>query len=248
MINMKKITLSTLIALLFLASNSFAQFGKLIDKAKAVASGNSASASPFEIATALKQALEVGATKSAGLLSKPNGFFGNQALKILFPPEAQKVEATLRKAGFNKICDDAILSFNRAAEDAANTAKPIFVTAVKNMTVKDATNILMGNKDAATEYFKRNTADSLTKVFEPIVEKSIDKVGATNYYTDATTQYNKIPFTNKINTDLKAYVTQKAIEGLFKEIAAEELKIRENSAFRTTELMQKVFAIADKKY
>lgn len=244
---MKKTTFLALVAFFLTANTSFAQFGKLIDKAKTAASGTTATANPTEIATALKQALEIGATKSADLLSKENGFFANQAVKILFPPEALKAEATLRKLGLNKLCDDAILSFNRAAENAAIEAKPIFVTAVKNMTVKEASNILMGAKDAATTYFKQNTTDSLTKVFAPIVQKSMDKVGATQYYTDVANKYNKVPMVSKINPDLKGYVTQKAIEGLFMQIAAEELKIRESSAFRTTDLMKKVFAIADKK-
>lgn len=238
----------TLIVLLASISSTYAQFGKLVDKAKsAVAGAPAGGVNPTEIATALKQALELGATKSADLLSKENGFFGNQAIKVLFPPEALKAEATLRKLGLNKMCDDAILSLNRAAEDAAKEAKPIFVSAVKNMTVKDATNILMGSKDAATNYFKQTTTDSLTNVFAPVVQKSLDKVGATQYYSDVATRYNKVPMVSKINPDLKAYVTQKAIDGLFMQIAAEELKIRENSAFRTTDLMRKVFATADKK-
>lgn len=232
---------------LMAGSGAFAQFGKLLDKAKSAAAGNGISASPTDIATALKQALELGATKSADLLSAQNGFFANPSVKILFPPEAIKAEATLRKLGLNKMCDDAVLSFNRAAEDAAKTAKPIFVNAVKQMTIKDATNILMGANDAATTYFKNNTTDSLSKVFEPIVGNSIEKVGATRLYSDVAERYNKVPFANKINPDLKQYVTQKAIEGLFKQIAAEELKIRENSAFRTTDLMKKVFAQAEKK-
>jgi hypothetical protein len=236
-------------SVLFIVASTgvYAQFGKLVDKAKStVSSGSTAGANTLEIATALKQALEIGASKSADLLSSNNGFFGNQAVKILFPPEAQKAEATLRKLGLNQLCDDAILSFNRAAEDAAKTAKPIFVSAIKNMTVKDATGILMGSKDAATAYFKKNTTDSLANVFLPIIEKSIEKVGATKYYSAVVDRYNKVPLVTKLNPDLKAYITEKAIDGLFKEIAKEELKIRENKAFRTTELMQKVFAMSDK--
>jgi hypothetical protein len=233
---------------LFFSSNaSFAQFNKLIDKGKALVNTKNSSASITEIAEALKQALEAGTTKSADLLSKENGFFGNQAVKILFPPEAAKAEATLRKLGLNKLCDDAILSFNRAAEDAAIQAKPIFISAVKKMTLKDATNILMGENDAATAYFKKNTSDSLSKVFDPIIQASMDKVGATKYYADVAKSYNKVPMTTKINPDLKAYVTQKAMDGLFLQIAAEELNIRKNTAFRTTDLMKKVFAMADKK-
>ena len=244
---MNRKVVATIIVLMVSVSSSFAQLGKLVDKAKNAVVSPNGTANPTEIAAALKQALEVGATKSADLLSKENGFFGNQAIKVLFPPEALKAESTLRKLGLNKMCDDAILSLNRAAEDAAKEAKPIFVSAVKNMTVKDATNILMGSKDAATNYFKQTTTDSLTNVFAPVVQKSLDKVGATQYYSDVANRYNKVPMVSKINPDLKAYVTQKAIDGLFIQIAAEELKIRENSAFRTTDLMRKVFAIADKK-
>ncbi|MFC5283474.1 DUF4197 domain-containing protein [Pedobacter alpinus] len=240
--------IAVMMMLLMASSTAFAQVSKLLDKAKTVAKSTTAttSLSPTDIATALKQALQIGATKSADLLSTQNGFFGDQAVKILFPPEALKAEATLRKLGLNKMCDDAILSFNRAAEDAAKTAKPIFVNAVKQMTIKDATNILMGTNDAATNYFKKTTTDSLTSVFNPIVQNSIDKVGATKYYADVANRYNKVPFATKINPDLKDYITQMAIDGLFKKIAAEELKIRENSAFRPTDLMKKVFAQADK--
>lgn len=247
MIMKNKIYGIVLVGLILNSNASFAQFGKLIDKGKALVNTKNTATSTTEIAEALKQALEAGATKSADLLSKQNGFFGNQAVKILFPPEAIKAEATLRKLGLNKLCDDAILSFNRAAEDAAVQAKPIFISAVKKMSVKDATNILMGENDAATAYFKKNTADSLSKVFDPIIQASMDKVGATKYYTDVAKSYNKVPMTTKINPDLKAYVTQKAMDGLFLQIAAEELNIRKNSAFRTTDLMKKVFAMADKK-
>ena len=243
---MNRLKFIALVMFLTVSTSTFAQFGKLLDKAKAVATGNTTALNPSDIATAIKQALEQGTSKSADLLSKENGFFGNDAVKILFPPEALKAEATLRKLGLDKMCDDAILSFNRAAEDAAKQAKPIFISAVKNMTVTDAKNILIGSNDAATNYFKTNTTDSLSKVFDPIVEKSIEKVGATKYYSNVVDRYNKVPFVNKINPDLKAYVIQKAIDGLFKEIAQEELKIRENPAFRTTELMQKVFSSVKK--
>lgn len=243
---MNRLKFIALVVFLTVSTSTFAQFGKLLDKAKAVATGNTTALNSSDIATAIKQALEQGTSKSADLLSKENGFFGNDAVKILFPPEALKAEATLRKLGLDKMCDDAILSFNRAAEDAAKQAKPIFISAVKNMTVTDAKNILIGSNDAATNYFKTNTTDSLSKVFDPIVEKSIEKVGATKYYSNVVDRYNKVPFVNKINPDLKAYVIQKAIDGLFKEIAQEELKIRENPAFRTTELMQKVFSSVKK--
>ncbi|RKR81262.1 uncharacterized protein DUF4197 [Mucilaginibacter gracilis] len=200
--------------------------------------------STLEIGTALKQALEQGTTKSSDQLSTLNGFFGNAAVKILFPPEAQKVEKTLRSLGLNQLCDNVILSLNRAAEDAAGQAKPIFISAVKQMTLQDVTNILLGSNDAATQYFKRTTTASLTAAFKPITKKSLDKVGATRYYGDVATRYNKIPFAGKVNPDISDYVTQKAIDGLFLQIALEELNIRQNLAARTTPVLQKVFSFA----
>ncbi len=199
--------------------------------------------SNLEMVSGLKQALELGTDKSTSQLSAVNGFFGNAAIKLLFPPEAQKAENTLRKLGFNKLCDDVILSLNRAAEDAAGKAKPIFISAIKQMSVQDVANILLGSsKDAATQYFRRTTTDQLTSEFMPVIHNSLSKVGATRYYSQLATQYNRIPLTfNKINPDLDAYVTQKAIEGLFYRIALEELNIRSNFASRTTPLLQKVF-------
>ncbi|MBB5396415.1 DUF4197 domain-containing protein [Mucilaginibacter sp. AK015] len=200
----------------------------------------------FEINNGLKQALEIGTGKSSDQLSAVNGFFGNAAIKILFPPEAQKVEQTLRSIGLGKLADNVILSLNRAAEDAAVQAKPIFVNAIKQMTLTDVTNILLGSRDAATQYFKRTTTLQLSAKFKPVIQNSLNKVGATKYYTDAASAYNKIPLVSKINPDISDYVTQKAIDGLFVEIAKEELNIRQNLSARTTPLLQKVFAYYDK--
>ena len=201
-----------------------------------------------EIVSGLKQALEQGTLKSATQLSALNGYFGNAAIKVLMPPEAQKAEKTLRKLGFNKTCDDVILSLNRAAEDAAKQAAPIFVDAVKQMSVQDAANILTGSNDAATQYFKRTTTAALAAQFKPVIHTSLSKVGATNLYTQLAVQYNKIPLTfTKLNPDLDDYVTQKAIDGLFYQIALEELNIRQNLSARTTPLLQKVFGVLDKK-
>jgi hypothetical protein len=200
----------------------------------------------LEIGNGLKQALELGTSKSSDQLSTVNGFFGNAAVKILFPPEAQKVEKTLRSVGLGKLADNVILSLNRAAEDAAGQAKPIFVNAIKQMTLQDVTNILLGNQDAATQYFKRTTTAQLASSFKPIVSGSLNKVGATKYYSDAALAYNKVPFVTKVNTDIGDYVTQKAIAGLFVEIAQEELNIRQNLSARTTPLLQKVFGYYDK--
>ena len=203
--------------------------------------------STLEIGNGLKQALEIGTGKSSDQLSAVNGFFGNAAIKILFPPEAQKAEKTLRSLGMGKLCDNVILSLNRAAEDAAKQAKPIFVDAIKQMTLKDVTSILTGNPDAATQYFKRTTTTQLTGKFKPVIQGSLGKTNATKYYGDAALAYNKVPFVKKLNPDMSDYVTQKAIDGLFVEIAKEELNIRSNLGARTTPLLQKVFSFADKK-
>lgn len=202
--------------------------------------------SALEIGNGLKQALEIGTTKSSDQLSSVNGFFTNAAVKILFPPEAQKVERTLRSIGLSKLADNVILSLNRAAEDAAGKAKPIFVNAIKQMTLQDVTNILLGSQDAATQYFKRTATLQLAESFKPVVQASLNKVGATKYYGDAAAAYNKVPFASKVNPDISDYVTQKAISGLFVEIAQEELNIRQNLSARTTPLLQKVFSFYDK--
>lgn len=204
--------------------------------------------SNLEIGNALKQALQQGTAKSADQLSAVNGFFGNAAVKILFPPEAQKVENTLRDMGMNKLCDNVILSLNRAAEDAAKDAKPIFIDAIKKMTLQDVSGILLGKQDAATQYFKRTTTGALTVKFKPVIKASLDKVGATKYYGTAAGEYNKLPFLKHLNPDITDYATQKTIDGLFVEIAQEELKIRQNiPAARSTPLLQKVFNFADTK-
>lgn len=202
--------------------------------------------SNLEIGNALKQALEQATTKSTSQLSAVDGFFGNAAVKILFPPQAQKAERTLRGIGLNQLCDNVILSLNRAAEDAARQATPIFINAIKHMTLDDVSNILLGSQDAATQYFKRTTTADLAASFRPVIQVSLDKVGATKYYADAAKAYNKVPFVSKINPDLVDYATQKAIDGIFIQIAVEELNIRQNLHARPTALLQKVFSFADK--
>jgi len=202
--------------------------------------------SQLEISNGLKQALELGTGKSSNQLSAVDGFFKNAAIKILFPPEAQKVESTLRSIGLGKLADDVILSLNRAAEDAAAQAKPVFVNAIKQMTIQDVTNILLGQQDAATQYFKRTTTAQLAQNFQPIIQASLNKVGATKYYGDAAAAYNKIPLVGKVNPNISDYVTRQAIAGLFTVIAKEELNIRQNLSARTTPLLQKVFGYYDR--
>jgi hypothetical protein len=211
---------------------------------KKVASGDP---SATEIGSGLKEALEEGVSKGADRLSITDGFLKNMAVKILFPPEAEKAEKTLRSLGLNKLCDDMILSMNRAAEDAAKEAKPIFISAIKQMSVKDASNILLSNQqDAATQYFKTTTNDQLRTAFMPVIKTNLDKSGATKYWSDVASAYNKVPLVKKLNTDLNDYATQKTISGLFYEVAQEELKIRSNTSARNSPLLQKVFGYADK--
>ena len=219
---------------------SQAQLGNII---KQLPGGNPTA---VEMGLGIKQALELGTSRGADLLSAKDGFFGNLAVKIFFPPEAQKVEKTLRSIGLGSLADNVILSINRAAEDAAKEAKPIFLSAIKQMTITDATNILFGNKDAATEYFKRVTTAQLMDKFRPVILNSLNKVGATKYWGDAANQYNKIPLVKPVSTDLSGYVAQKAIDGMFIQVAQQELLIRDNLGARTTTLLQKVFGYADR--
>jgi hypothetical protein len=166
---------------------------------------------------------------------------------LLFPPEARKVEKALRGIGMNKACDDFILTINRAAELAAKEAKPLFISAIKEMSVQDASNILISDqKNAATSYFQRVTSTALAAKFKPVIQGSMDKTQATKYWSELSTAYNQIPLAGKVNTDLADYATQKAMEGLFLEIAQEELKLRENSGLRNSPLLKKVFGYADK--
>ncbi|UPK72189.1 DUF4197 domain-containing protein [Chitinophaga filiformis] len=196
--------------------------------------------SSAQIAAALKEALTIGTQNSANKLSAANGFFANAALKILMPPEAQKVESTLRSVGLGSVVDKAILSMNRGAEEAAKSATPIFVNAIKQMTITDALGILKGGNNAATNYFKDKTTAALTSAFKPVIGDALKKVDATKYWSDLFSVYNKFSST-PVNTDLTAYVTEKAIAGIFQEVALEEQKIRQDPAARVTDLLKTVF-------
>jgi uncharacterized protein DUF4197 len=193
-----------------------------------------------QIAEGLKQALTIGTQNSVNRLSAVDGFFANAAVKILMPPEAKNVEKTLRTFGLGSLVDRTVLSLNRAAEDAAKSATPIFVDAIKQMTITDALGILQGGDFAATNYFKEKTTASLTAAFSPVISKSLNKVDATKYWSDMFTAYNKFS-AKKVPTDLTAYVTQKAIDGIFYEVGLEEQKIRKDPAARVTDLLKQVF-------
>ncbi len=202
--------------------------------------GGSGALSNDEIIAGLKEALVVGTNNSTGKLSAADGFFRDAAVKLLMPEEAKKVEQRLRQIGMGKLVDDAILSMNRAAEDASKQAAPIFINAVKQMTVQDALGILRGADTAATGYLRKTTSPDLTAAFRPIIENSLQKTGATKYWKEVFDVYNK--FTLKpVNPDLSGYVTGKAIDGIFYYVADEEKQIRTNPAARVTDILKKVF-------
>lgn len=232
------------VAFAFISLNVSAQFGELLNKAKNIVEpgGSGQSLSNADIISGLKEALAVGTQKSVDQLSLTDGFLKNNAIKILMPQEARDAESTLRKLGLGNQVDEAIVAMNRAAEDAAKSAAPIFINAIKEITIQDGLSILKGNDSAATGYLRSKTISSLTTAFKPIVEESLVKVDATKYWKDVFTSYNKVPFVKKINPDLTAYVTDKALEGLFYQVALEEAKIRKDPAARVTDILKKVFA------
>jgi hypothetical protein len=195
-----------------------------------------------EAGEGIKEALGQGLVKAVLQLNKQDGFFKDAFYKILMPPDAKKIENTLRDLGMGKMVDKAILQINRGAEDAAGYAKPIFVDAIKNMTLSDAIGLVKNGDTSATHFFRVKTTDKLIAAFMPVIKASLDKVDATKYYGDVINTYNNFPTTlKKINPDLTSFVTAKATDALFDLVAKEELNIRQNIAARTTELLRKVF-------
>ena len=200
-----------------------------------------ASLTETDAANAIKEALNKGVDIGVKKVSKQDGFFLDPEIRIPFPKDMKKVEKKLRDLGMNQQIDQIIVSINRAAEDASTSAKPIFIKAIKDMSISDAKKIVNGNKSAATDYLRNSTYLSLSKEFQPIIRTSLQKVNATKYWKSLMRAYNKIPFIKKVNPDLEIYVTEKAIDGLFFMIEKEEKRIRENPKQRTTELLKKVF-------
>ena len=205
-------------------------------------SSGSSALSSLDISNGLKQALELGIAQGVDLLSQKDGYYGNSLAKILFPEPLQKVDNTLRSIGLGSLSDEGVKLLNRAAEDAVTEAKPIFINAVKNLSFSDATAILTGGKNAATDYLKKTTTQSLIQAFSPKIQASLGKVGADQVWSSIIDKYNAVPLVTKVNPDLTSYVTEKAIDGLFLQIAQKEEDIRTNVASRTTPLLQKVFA------
>jgi len=237
---MKKplIIFTCFLAIYFSACTS-AEVNKFIQGASEAALSNE------DVGNGLRDALVKGISTGADLAAKENGFFGNDLIQIPLPDELRKLESTMRRFGLGGEVNRVLLTLNRGAESAAREAKPLFIDAIRQLTIQDAFSILKGENDAATQYLKRSTSESLTDLFQPKIQASLDKVGATKNYSDLVNAYNALPTTQKIDPDLNAYVTKMAIDGLFKLIAIEELKIRENPAERTTAIMRRVFAAQD---
>ena len=223
-----------------LSTTTFAQFDKILNDAKKVLDPSKPLTSA-EVSSGLKEALINGITKGTDLTSKLDGYYKNPEIKIPFPPDVKKVEDKLRQLGMGSDVDKFVMTLNRGAEDAAKEAKPIFISAIKQMTIDDAFSILKGHPDAATQFLKKTTTVQLKEKFKPIVQTSLDKVSATKYYGDLVGNYNRVPFVSKVNPDLNEYATDMAIQGLFTMIAKEEKSIRQDPAARTTDLLKKVF-------
>lgn len=194
-----------------------------------------------EVAKGIKEALNKGIENGVNLLSAKDGYYKDLSVKIPLPNEAEQIEEKLRKIGQGQLIDNTIESINRAAEDAANSSKELFIKAIKELTLQDVMNILNGEQNAATTYLSNQTREDLVLKFKPIIEASLNNVGATKHWRTMISAYNKIPLVQKINPDLVNYATNKAIDGLFIKIEREEIDIRKNPGARTTDLLKKVF-------
>jgi len=195
-----------------------------------------------EAGLGIKEALGNGVTRAVKLLNQKDGFFGSSFYKILLPPEIQSAEKKMRALGLGKLFDDAVLQINRGAEEAVGSAGPIFGNAIRQMTLQDAVQIIQGPSNSATQYFRKKTDSYLSQTFTPVVRTSLEKTGATRYYTDLVQAYNKLPLIRKkLNPDLSGYVVGKTMDALFDQIGKEETEIRQNPVKRTSDLLKKVF-------
>jgi len=236
-------------AVFAIGTTTQAQFGKILDKAKETAetlkSGEMGSLTDGEIGNGLKEALNVGVKKAVTNLSKEKGYL-ESPYKILIPEDARQVTNKLKAVpGFNDVEKKLVNKMNEAAEIAAKKATPIFVNAIKSMSIQDAKNILLGDKNAATLYLKSNTFKSLYAEFMPVVQGALDEVNARTYWSGAVKTYNKIPLTKDANPNLDDHVTRMALNGLFKEVEVKEKDIRANQSSRTSDLLKKVFSKQD---
>ena len=233
------------LSLVLVGSLNAQNLGGLMKKAENALKGGDVKLSQEDIGNGLKEALNVGVGKAVDFLSAEDGYF-KSPYKILLPEEAQQVIKKVKSVpGFENVEDELVLRINRAAELAAEKAKPIFVSAITQMTFADAMDILMGEKNAATQYLHKTTNDQLFAEFMPVIQKSLDEVNAREYWRSVVKTYNKIPFVKKVNPELDEYVTQKGLDGMYSLIEKKELDIRENQSSRTTDLLTKVFAQQD---
>ena len=254
---MKKIFLLQILIVLVYVNLSAQGIGGILKKAttkdstgkngisKLFTKSSSNSLSNDDIIAGLKEALRVGTDSSCKKLSRSNGFFGDAAIKLLMPAEAQNVEKQLRSVGLGNLVDKAILSMNRAAEDAANGVGDIFWTSIKQMSIQDGVQILNGNDIAATTYLQKTTTSELIQKFKPVIDASLIKTDATKYWKDVFSNYNRFS-KDKVNPDLTAYVTERALAGLFLNIGLQEQKIRKDPSAQVTGILKKVFG-GDKK-
>jgi hypothetical protein len=222
---------------LLIAAGAMAQIN--LNKVKSALSGSQLSSE--DVAKGLKEALTVGVSKGSDLLAQADGYYKNESVRIPFPPEASRAEDKLRRLGMGAEVDKFVIALNRAAEDAAQEAKPIFLTAIQQISIEDGWSILRGPQDAATSYLRLTSSGKLQEKFKPVVQDALNKANAIQLYANLVKAYNRIPMVQKVNPELDDYATQKAIEGLFVIIAFEEKKIRQNPAARTSGLLQKVF-------
>lgn len=229
MIRMKRIFIAVIFSSLFYGCDVIKQLPQMTGVTES------------EAGEGIKEALSQGLAGAVLKLNKEDGFFKDAFYKILIPEDARKIENTLRDIGLGSMVDKAILQINRGAEDAAGYAKPIFVNAIKSMSIQDAIGLVRNGDTSATHFFRNKTTAQLVAAFTPVIKSSLDKVDATKYYGDMVTRYNSIPFVKKLNPDLTGYVTMKATNALFDLVAQEERNIRNNFAARTSDLLKKVF-------
>jgi uncharacterized protein DUF4197 len=226
-------------ALLLLSANfSLAQLGDIV---RDLGLGQQSKLSDTKLTSGLKEALRVGADKSVKLTGRTDGYFANQAIKILVPKNLHPLETGLRAIGYGPKVDEFVLSMNRAAEAAAPQARKIFGDAILAMTFEDARKIFSGGDTAATDYFKSKTTEQLTAAFRPIIQKTMNANGVTQQYNTLVGQYKLIPFAKKQDMDIDNYVVTKALDGLFYTLGQQEKEIRKNPAARTTRLLKEVF-------
>lgn len=224
---------------LLLILNGCAELQTMVENMPQMGSSNA------EIASGLKQALELGVNEGVDILGEKDGFFRDQAVRILLPNEIQQVDQALRKVGLGALADEGLKVLNRAAEDAVVEAKPIFVSAIRGLTFQDAMGILTGDDQAATSYLQNRTTAQLATAFEPKIANSLDKVGANEIWGEIISRYNALPLVQPVNPNLTEYVTQKTIDGLFTKVGMKEKSIRNDIGARSTPLLKKVFALQD---